>query len=59
MVHLEANDGAAAFYLLVLLTVFIMCLVPFLVVRAAQRAAAVCVRLPPLTACVLLAATPP
>ena len=37
MVHLEANDGAAAFYLLFVLTVFITCLTPILVKRAVQR----------------------
>lgn len=37
MVHVEASDGAAAFYLLVLMTVFITCVTPFLVARAAQR----------------------
>jgi lysylphosphatidylglycerol synthetase-like protein (DUF2156 family) len=37
MVHLEANDGAAAFYLLFVLTAFITCLTPVVVARAAQR----------------------
>ena len=37
MIHIEANDGAAAFYLLFGLTVFITCLTPVLIVRAAQR----------------------
>ena len=37
MVHLEANDGAAAFYLLFVLTVFITCLTPVIIARAAQR----------------------
>ncbi len=37
MVHIEANDGAAAFYLLFGLTVFITCLTPVLIVRAVQR----------------------
>ena len=33
MVHLEANDGAAAFYLLFVLTIFITCLTPVIVTR--------------------------
>ena len=33
MVHLEANDGAAAFYLLFGLTIFITCLTPVIVTR--------------------------
>ena len=33
MVHLEANDGAAAFYLLFVLTIFITCLTPVIVAR--------------------------
>ena len=37
MVHIEANDGAAAFYLLFVLTAFITCLTPVVVARAAQR----------------------
>ncbi len=37
MIHIEANDGAAAFYLLFGLTVFITCLTPVLIVRAVQR----------------------
>ena len=37
MVHLEANDGAAAFYLLFVLTVFITCLTPVVIARAVQR----------------------
>ena len=36
MVHLEANDGAAAFYLLFVLTVFITCLTPVIIARAVQ-----------------------
>ena len=37
MIHIEANDGAAAFYLLFVLTAFITCLTPVVVARAAQR----------------------
>ena len=37
MVHIEANDGAAAFYLLFVLTVFITCLTPVVIARAVQR----------------------
>ena len=37
MVHLEANDGAAAFYLLFVLTIFITCLTPVIIARAVQR----------------------
>ena len=33
MVHLEANDGAAAFYLLFVLAIFITCLTPVIVAR--------------------------
>ena len=33
MVHLEAKDGAAAFYLLFVLTIFITCLTPVIVAR--------------------------
>ena len=33
MVHLEANDGAAAFYLLFGLTIFITCLTPVIIAR--------------------------
>ena len=36
MVHIEANDGAAAFYLLFVLTCFITCLTPIVVARAVQ-----------------------
>ena len=36
MVHIEANDGAAAFYLLFVLIVFITCLTPIVVARAVQ-----------------------
>ena len=36
MVHIEADNGASAFYLLFVLTVWITCLTPVIISRAAQ-----------------------
>ena len=37
MVHIEEDNGAAAFYLLFVLIVFITCLTPVIIARAVQR----------------------
>ena len=36
MVHIEEDNGAAAFYLLFVLTIFITCLTPVIIARAVQ-----------------------